>query len=44
MGMSSVGYYFSNQKTKIVDAEFVNQLFGSKDSLLGELSSLDKKV
>ena len=40
---SSVGYYFSNQKTTIVDAEFVNQLFGSKDCLLGELASLDKK-
>ena len=41
--LESVGYYFSNQKTKIVDAEFVNQLFGSKDCLLGELASLDKK-
>ena len=26
-----------------MDAEFVNQLFGSKDCLLGELASLDKK-
>ncbi len=40
---SSVHYYFSNQKTKIVDAEFVNRLFGSKESFLGELTSLDKK-
>jgi REP element-mobilizing transposase RayT len=40
---SSVGYYFSRQKTTIVDAEFVNQLFGSKNSLLGDLASLDKK-
>ena len=36
---SSIQYYFSNQKTKIVDADFVNQLFGSKGSLLGDLTS-----
>ena len=40
---SSIQYYFSNRKTKIVDADFVNQLFGSKGSLLGELASSDKK-
>jgi hypothetical protein len=40
---SSVGNYFSNQEKTIVDAEFVNQLFVSKDCLLDELASLDKK-
>ena len=39
---SSVQYYFSNQKTKIVDADFVNQLFGSKRSLLGDLATFGK--
>jgi len=38
---SSVGYYFSTKQTKIVDAEYVDQLFGSKRSLLTGLSSLD---
>ena len=32
-------YYFSDQETKIVDADFVNQLFGSKRSLLVNLAS-----
>jgi REP element-mobilizing transposase RayT len=36
---SSVQYYFSDQETKIVDADFVNQLFGSKRSLLVNLAS-----
>jgi REP element-mobilizing transposase RayT len=40
---SSIQYYFSNQKTKIVDTDFVNQLFGSKGSLLGKLASLGNK-
>ncbi len=40
---SSIQYYFSNQKTKIVDTDFVNQLFGSKGSLPGELASLGNK-
>jgi hypothetical protein len=39
---SSVQYYFSNQETQIVDAEFVNQLFGSKVCLLDDLASLGK--
>ena len=39
---SSAQYYFSNQETQIVDAEFVNQLFGSKECLLDNLASLGK--
>jgi hypothetical protein len=39
---SSAQYYFSNQEAKIVDAEFVNQLFGSKECLLDNLASLGK--
>lgn len=42
---SSTQYYFQspNQKTEIVDAEFVNQLFGSKDVLLDEFERMGKK-
>jgi REP element-mobilizing transposase RayT len=40
---SSVSDYYSNQTKTIVDFEFVNQLFGSKRSLLGELASLGNK-
>jgi REP element-mobilizing transposase RayT len=39
---SSVQYYFSNKETKMIDAEFVNQLFGSKRNLLGDLSTSGK--
>jgi len=37
---SSIKYYFSGQETEIVDAEYVNQLFGTKESLLSNLYSL----
>jgi len=42
---SSAGFYFQNpdQKTEIVDAEFVNQLFGSKENLLKHLASLGNR-
>jgi hypothetical protein len=42
---SSARFYFrnSNQKTEIVGAEFVNQLFGSKEILLGHLASVDNR-
>jgi REP element-mobilizing transposase RayT len=40
---SSVHYYFSNQNTGVVDSEFVNQLFGSKEGLLADLASTGKK-
>jgi len=36
---SSVQYYFSNLQSGIVDAEYVNQLFGTKKCLLADLSS-----
>ncbi len=39
---SSVHYYYSDQPTEIVDAEFVNQLFGSKEVLLADLAALGK--
>ena len=39
---SSVQYYFSNKETKMIDAEFVNQLFGSKRNLLSDLSTSGK--
>ena len=37
---SSVGYYFSGQKTEIVDAEFINELFGTKNELMEALNSM----
>lgn len=40
---SSVRYYFSSQKSEIIDAEYVNQLFGRKESLLFNLESLSHK-
>jgi len=40
---SSIPYYFSNQQTDIIDAEYVNQLFGTKESLLADLNSLAHK-
>jgi hypothetical protein len=36
---SSASYYFSDRKTEIVDAEFVNQLFETKGALFGVLDS-----
>jgi REP element-mobilizing transposase RayT len=40
---SSIQYYFSNQKPEIVDAEYVNHLFGTKEGLLAELESMGEK-
>ena len=40
---SGVQYYFSNQQSDIIDAEYVNQLFGTKECLLGNLESLSHK-
>jgi len=40
---SSVQYYFSNLKPEIVDADYVNQLFETNESLLAGLESLGKK-
>jgi REP element-mobilizing transposase RayT len=40
---SSVQYYFSNQQSDIIDAAYVNQLFGTKECLLGNLESLSHK-
>lgn len=40
---SSIKYYFSNQESEIIDAEYVNQLFGTKENLIGELESLVHK-
>jgi hypothetical protein len=40
---SSAQYYFSNLKMGIVDAEYVNQLFGTKECLLGSLDSMGRK-
>jgi hypothetical protein len=37
---SSGRYYFSEQKSDIVDVEFVNELFGSKSQLLDFLSTM----
>jgi len=37
---SSVGYYFSDQKTEIVDADFINELFGTKNALMEALNSM----
>lgn len=36
----SLKYYFFNQDSDIVDAEYVNQLFGTKECLLSNLDSL----
>jgi REP element-mobilizing transposase RayT len=36
---SSAPYYFSNQQSDIIDAEYVNQLFGTKEYLFGNLES-----
>jgi REP element-mobilizing transposase RayT len=36
---SSAQYYFSNQQYDIIDAEYVNQLFGTKECLFGNLES-----
>jgi hypothetical protein len=38
-----VHYYYSDQKTEIVDAVFVNQLFGSKEVLLADLAAVGTK-
>jgi hypothetical protein len=35
---SSIKYYFSNQESEIIDAEYVNQLFGTKECLLRNLA------
>jgi len=40
---SSASDYFSDIATGIVDAEFVNQLFGTKDALFGILDSMGKQ-
>ncbi len=40
---SSIKYYFSKQKTEIIDAEYVNQLFGTKECLLNNLDSPDHR-
>jgi len=37
---SSIGSYFSAQKTEIVDADFINELFGTKNALLESLHSM----
>ncbi|UCH92233.1 MAG: transposase [Candidatus Aminicenantes bacterium] len=40
---SSIQHYFSNQTPEIVDADYVNQLFGTRKGLLAELESMGKK-
>jgi REP element-mobilizing transposase RayT len=41
---SSGSYYFSDKKTELVDAEFINELFGTKEALMDALDSLRSPV
>jgi REP element-mobilizing transposase RayT len=41
---SSAHYYFSDQQQDIVDAEYVNQLFGNQTQLFGDFESAGNKA